>query len=432
MPLLRILGLAFGIAVVIGASIGTGILRTPGAVVSQVGSAPAALLAWMLGGLYALLGAACLAELSASIPRSGGFYIYARRALGDGFGFAVAWADWFTNCSAVSYGAIATSEYVGLLMPSVAGHRVAIAAGVILGFAVLQLCGMRVSSRFQEMTSFTKAVAFLVFIVVMFVVARPATSVAVVPSPVAVPTIVAFVLALQLVIGAYDGWQSGMYFAGEHTDPVRNLPRSLVVGVLVVMAVYLLMNLVLVRVLSLGQLAGSALPVADAARAAFGERGETATTLLSILSPLTNIFAVLLCAPRILYAVASDGLVPAGAAFVDRRGTPSVALVISTAVALAFLATGSFESIATVFAFFAVTSYAGCFVSLIALRRTEPNLLRPFKAWGYPATPLVVLAGAIGLLTGLVVGAPRQSLVALAALLASYPVYRLTRGYGRG
>lgn len=432
MPLLRILGLGFGLAVVVGASIGSGILRAPGAVVAQTGSSPIALFVWTLGGVYALLGAACLAELATSIPRSGGFYVYARRALGDGFGFAVGWADWFNNCAAVSYGAVTAAEYAGLLAPALVDHGSIVAGAVILAFALLQLCGMRVSSRAQELASVVKASVFVALIGAIFLLAEPAPRAAAVPSSLALPTIVTFVLALRLVVGAYDGWQSGMYFAGEDRDPTRNLPRALIGGVVVVMAVYLLMNLALIRALPIAELAESALPVADAARAVMGERGETAITFISLLSPLSNISAVLLCAPRILYAIGSDGLAPRGTAFVDQGGTPSVSLVISTAVALALLATGGFESIATVFAFFAVTSYAGAFVSLLVLRRREPDLPRPFQAWGYPWTPLLVLAGAIALLIGLVTGAPRQSMIAAGALIASYPVYRFTRRGGRG
>jgi APA family basic amino acid/polyamine antiporter len=123
----------------------------------------------------------------------------------------------------------------------------------------------------------------------------------------------------------------------------------------------------------------------------------------------------------------TDGLMPGAAGFVDQRGTPSVGLLLSTIVALALLGTGTFESIATVFAFFAITSYVGAFVSLLVIRRREPDLPRPFRSWGYPWTTVVVLAGACSLLAGLVAGAPRQSLIAIAALAASYPVFRLTR-----
>jgi APA family basic amino acid/polyamine antiporter len=428
MPLLRILGVSFGLAVVIGSSIGAGILRTPGTVASLLGSGPLALLFWTLGGIYAVLGASALADLATTIPRSGGLYVFARRALGEGFGFTVGCADWFSNCASIAYGAVTVGEYTALLVPSLADHLIGLSAAVIVFFAALQLSGMRVSSRIQEVSSFIKAIAFLILIGGLMLFAEPVTAGAKAANTTpSVPSLVAMVLTLQLVLGAYDGWQSATYFAGEDRNPARNLPRSIVGGVLIVMAVYLLMNLVLVRVLPIEVLASSTLPVADAARAWLGERGETVVTALAILSPLSLVSAVLLCAPRILYAMGSDGLIGGRVSFVDGGGTPAVALLYSTVAALAVLMTGTFESIATVFAFFAVTSYAGAFLSLLVLRAREPELARPFRSWGYPWTTAIVLAGALALLVGTIVSAPVQSAVAIAALAASYPVFRLTR-----
>ncbi len=421
--LLRILGVAFGLAVVVGSSIGAGILRTPGTVAAHLGSGPLALAAWLAGGLYALLGAAALADLATSLPRSGGLYVYAHRALGPAAGFAVGWADWFSNCASIAYGAVTVGEYAAIIAPS-ATVRV-VAAFAILAFAALQMLGIRVSGRVQEVASFTKAMVFIVLIAALLLVAPAASATAAASPAPAFPSIIAIALALQLIVGAYDGWQSSTYFGGEIRDPERNLPRSMVGGVLIVMAVYLLMNAALVRVMPQAQLAASTLPAADAARTLLGNRTDTAIVFISLLSPLSLVSAVLLCAPRILYAMSIDGLVPQALAFVDRRGTPSAALAVSTAVALAFLAVGSFDAIASVFAFFAVTSYTGAFASLLVLRRREPGLPRPFRSWGYPWTTVLVLAGAVVLMLGLVVSAPRESFIALTALAASYPVFRI-------
>lgn len=428
MPLLRILGVAFGVAVVLGTSIGAGILRSPGPVLALVGSGPAALLLWALGGAFALLAAASLADLATTIPRSGGLYVFARRALGEGFGFMIGCADWFSNCTAVAYGALTVGEYTAKLAPSLSNHVVT-AAGVIVFFAVLQMSGMRVSSRVQQAASFVKAVAFLALIAGLLLFGTAETAVAGAgASGARLPALVAAVLAMQLVLSAYDGWQSATYFAGEDRDPTRNLPRSLIGGVLTVILVYLLMNIALLKVLSEASLAASTLPAADAARVLMGERGETVITFLSILSPFSLVSAVLLCAPRILYAMAADGLIPARASFVDLRGTPTIALWLSTAAALLMLSSGgTFEAIATVGACFAVVSYAGAFISLLVLRRREPDLPRPFRSWGYPWTTVLVLAGALALLAGTIVGAPVQSAIAIAAFAASYPVFRLTR-----
>jgi APA family basic amino acid/polyamine antiporter len=422
--LLRILGVAFGVAVIIGSTIGAGILRTPGAVVAQTGSAPVAFLIWAIGGLYALLGAAALADLATTIPKSGGFYVYARRALGKRAGFVVGCADWFSNASFVAYGAITLGEYAALL-GGTSGQLPGVIA--IVGFTIVQLIGMRVSSRVQEVTSFLKAVAFAILIAMLFLATPAAAREPASTAALALPGFVAIVLALQLVIGAYDGWQSGMYFAGEDRDPERNLPRAFMTGVLLVIAVYLLMNLALMRVLPRAQLAASDLPAADAAAVVFGSGGATLITALSLGSLLPLIFAVLLTSTRILYGMAEDAALPRRLAFVNTGGTPAYALLLSGAAALAFVTTGTFNRIAGVAAFFAVVSYAGAFVSLLVLRRREPDLPRPFRSWGYPWTTIAVLAGAVIFLGGMVVSAPGESVIALGALLGAYVIYGCAR-----
>lgn len=422
--LLRILGVAFGVAVIIGSTIGAGILRTPGAVVAQTGGAPIAFLIWVVGGVYALLGASALADLATTIPKSGGFYVYATRALGERAGFVVGCADWFSNASFVAYGAITLGEYAALL-GATSGQRPGVIA--IVGFTLVQLVGMRVSSRVQEVTSFLKAIAFAVLIATLFIAAPAAAREPSPAPPLALPGFVAVILALQLVIGAYDGWQSGMYFAGEDRHPERNLPRAFITGVLLVIAVYLLMNLALMRVLPVAQLAASDLPAADAAAVVFGSRGATLITALSLGSLLPLIFAVLLTSTRILYGMAAAAALPRRLAFVNAGGTPAYALLLSAAAALAFVTTGTFNRIAGVAAFFAVVSYAGAFVSLLVLRRREPDLPRPFRSWGYPWTTVAVLAGAVIFLGGMVVSAPGESLIALAALAAAYLLHTIAR-----
>lgn len=426
MPLLRILGLAFGLAVVIGTTIGAGILRAPGPVLAYAGSGPLALLYWAAGGAFALLAASALADLATSIPRSGGLYVFARRALGPGFGFAIGCADWFANSTAVAYGAVAFAEFLGRLIPSLAGRVLPVGMAVILFFAALQMLGIRVSSRVQETVSFLKALAFLALIAGLLIVAAPAAA----DVPIAsrgVSPIVGLVLAMQLVFSAYDGWQSASYFAGEDRDPVHNLPRALLGGIVTVIAVYLLVNVALLRVLPAGTIAASILPAADAAGALAGERGETIIVGLSVLSVLSLINAVLLCSPRIAYAMSVDGLLPERLSRVDARGTPAAALAASTLISLAMLSSGGFETMVTIGGSFAIVSYAGAFLSLLVLRAREPGLPRPYRSWGHPYTTALVLAVSVAMLAGTVAGAPREGLIAAAALAATYPIYRLTR-----
>src|SRR5947208_11319922 len=150
--LIRILGVGFGLAVIIGSTLGIGILRTPGLVASQISSPPAILTVWIVGGLYTLLGAVCLTELGAMLPEAGGYYVYARRAFGDTVGFAVGWTDWLTYCAVLGYVSIAIGEFSAVLAPPLAGAVKIVAIGVLLSLVALQWAGVRVGSRFQEIT----------------------------------------------------------------------------------------------------------------------------------------------------------------------------------------------------------------------------------------------------------------------------------------
>ena len=390
---------------------------------AHVGAPVLAILVWVVAGLFAMAAAACLAELGAAVPKSGGFYVFAQRALGNGFGFVAGSADWLANCAAVAYVSVAAAEYIGILLPPLAPHQPLAASILILVIALLQLAGTRASGRLQEAMSLIKAVAFTALVVALFS-AAPAAG----PGPhESGPTSISFVavaLSLQLAIGAYDGWQSGSYFAGEDVDPGRNLPRAFIGGTAVVMAVYVLLNAAVQHVLPAATIAGSPLPIADAASQVLGARGPAFVTLIAIWSPLTIMSATLLCLTRILHAMGSDGVLPAALGRPDRLGTPLAALVCSTAAALALVQVGGFESVATVASVFMFTGYLSALVSLLVLRRREPNLPRPFRVWGAPWTVLVVIAGYLAIFGGVVVGAPRDAAIGVGVLVAGYAVYR--------
>src|SRR5438132_1715377 len=268
----RILGVGFGLAVIVGSTLGIGILRTPGLVAAQLASRSGILAVWLLGGLYTLLGSVCLTELGTMLPRAGGYYVYARRAFGDTAGFAVGWSDWITYCAVLGYVTIAMGEFSAVLAPSLGPAIKPIAVAVLGLFALLQWAGVRISSRFQEATTAVKFLAFLALVAACF--AHAATSPVPVPdrAPLLPPAagVVGLVVALQSVVITYGGWQSALYFTEEDRDPRRNLPRSMIGGVSSVLVIYLLVNLALLSVLSVADLARSTLPAADAARIIFG------------------------------------------------------------------------------------------------------------------------------------------------------------------
>ena len=411
----RILGVGFGLAVIIGSTLGIGILRTPGLVAGEL-QLPATILAmWVSGGVYTMLGAICLAELGTLAPQAGGYYVYARRAFGDWVGFAVGWSDWITYCAVLAYVSIGMSELVAELVPVPGGVR-PLAIAILVGFVGLQWVGLRVSKWFQEWTTALKCVAFLALIIAALALAGDARAAA--PAAPGSPlSLGGVVSALQAIVITYAGWQSGLYFAEEDRDPTRNLPRAMIGGVLAVIVIYVLVNVALLVILPVADLAASKLPAADAAQRLVGGRGRDVITVLSIISlpPLLN--AIMMIGTRILFALGRDRLVWAGTSDVNRGGTPGVATLATTAVAIVLIATGTFQRLIAIAAFFLAVNYAICCLALVVLRRREPGAARPFRAWGYPWSAAIVVAGALAFVAGALVGDTTDALAALGLLV---------------
>jgi APA family basic amino acid/polyamine antiporter len=409
----RVLGFGFGLAVIVGATLGIGILRTPGLVAGQISGPSGILAVWIIGGLYTLVGASCFSELGTMLPEEGGYYVYARHAFGDAVGFAVGWTDWLTYCSVLGYVSIGMAEFVGVLVPALAGSVSAIAVSILVALVALQWAGVRVSSGFQQATTAIKFGAFLVVVVAAFTIGHRA--------PVSVDaasgaSLTGLVVALQAVVITYGGWQSALYFSEEDRDPRRNIPRSMMGGVAAVIIVYLAVNVALLWILPVPDLAKSTLAAADAARILIGPAGQEAITILSIISLPPMLNAIIMLAPRILFAMGRDGLLWRQTATVTDRGTPTVATLVTTVVAVGLIVTGTFQRLVAITAFFLALNYAICCLALVVLRRREPERDRPFRAWGYPWSAAVVLVGAVALLAGTLAGDTANGVGALALL----------------
>lgn len=408
----RVLGLGFGLAVIVGSTLGIGILRTPGLIAGQLPAAPAILAVWVAGGLYTLLGAVCFAELGTMLPEAGGYYVYARHAFGNTVGFAVGWSDWLTYCAVLGYVSIGMADFAAILVPALSGSVTSVAIAVLVGLVALQAAGVKVSSRFQQGATAVKFVAFVAVVVAAFVIRRAAL-----PAPevnAATASFAGLIVALQAVVITYGGWQSALYFAEEDRQPATNIPRSMIGGVAAVIGVYLLVNLALLRVLPIDDLARSTLPAADAARVLVGPRGQQVITVLSLISLPPMLNAILMIGTRILFAMGRDGLFWRGTAAVGGTGTPTTAMLVTTGVAVVLITSGTFQRLVAITAFFLALNYAVCCIALIVLRRREPSRARPFVAWGYPWSAGIVLLGAIGLAMGTLAGDTWNGVAAVA------------------
>ena len=419
------LGVAFGVAVIIGNTIGAGILRTPGEVAAQLPNGWLFIGVWLLGGAYVLVGALCLAELGTLLPHSGGQYVFARSALGEYAGFIVGWSDWISTCGTTAAVSMVIAEYSGSLIPGLASRAIAIALSVTVGFALLQWRGIRWGSRTQEITGVLKTLAFIAIVAACFFVA-PARSGGTFFRSASTP-LLAIIISLQAVIYTYDGWTGIIYFSEEVRDGARNIPRSLFAGVFSIIAIYLSVNLALIYVLPMSRIAGQSLALGTAAGAVFGSWGDPIVRALMVVSMMSAINADHLMATRVIFAMSRDGLLSRRVSVVNEGGTPTLALALSAAVAVVFILSGTFDEVIAVLAFFFVANYTLSFASLFVLRRKLRDKPRPYRVWGYPWTPAVALIGSIAFLGGAIAGDTRRSIYALALLAASYPAYRLLR-----
>src|SRR5271167_53255 len=304
---MRILGLGFGLAIVFGSTVGVGILRLPGTVAVQLGNSWLILAIWIGGGVYALLGAVSIAELAAMLPATGGFYVYSKRAFGPAAGFTVGWGDWLNNCAVLAYGSVAAAEYLSTLTSPLAGHETAVALLLLASLTLVHWIGLRLSSVVLRLSCSATALTLIVLACACLFHPSAADSAFHHPLPGApaseLAIFAALIVAFRAVIVTYDGWYEAIYFAEEDKDPTRNLPRALIGGVVVIVALYLLMNTAFLRAMPMAELAASKLPAADAAQMVFASTSFAAlsgkfVTLLSLLTLISLVNSVMLGAPQ--------------------------------------------------------------------------------------------------------------------------------------
>jgi APA family basic amino acid/polyamine antiporter len=427
-------------AAAIGNTISAGIVRTPGDVAKLLPNPWMFLGVWILGGLYALSGASSMAELGAAIPRSGGQYNFSRRALGDYAGFIVGWSDWLSTCGTAAAVAIVIAEYSGHLFPLLAGttKMEIISVAIIFGFGVLQWRGIKWGSGAQLSTAAMKTSAFLILVIVCFLLGGPAhkaaaaSAASTLPMPTGWPLAIAIMLGLQAVIYTVDGWDGIVYFGEEVRNPGRNIPRAIFGSVCSIIGIYLLLNLVALYILPMKDLAGNNFVLGSVADLVFGKLGDPIIRSIMLVSMLSCMNANQLFCTRTLYAMSCDGLFFRRATQVNAGGTPTVSLLLSTIVGvlfvlIAFLSENAFERVIAMLSFFFVANYTLSYFSLFWLRKKEPQLARPYRAWGYPWSTGIALAASVLFLIGSIVTDQKNAPLAVGMLVLSYPVFRVLK-----
>ena len=423
----------FGIAAAVGNTIAAGIVRAPGDIAQWLPRPVLFFGVWVIGGLYALVSAPSMAELGAAIPRSGGQYNFSRRAIGEYAGFIVGWSDWLSTCGTAAAVAIVIAEYSGALFPVLSGaiNLKIIAVSVIIAFFLLQWRGINWGSRTQLVTSAIKAFAFLVVVIACFLLgggtrAAAGPSVVVPPAPSGWPLAIAVMLGLQAVLYTIDGWDGIVYFGEEIRNPGRDVPRAIFGSVFSIMGIYLLLNAAVLYVLPINEIAGNTFSVGTAVSRVLGRYGDPIFRSIMLVSLLSCLNANQLFCTRTLYAMSCDGLFFRRVASVNAGGTPVLSLLLSTIVGVLFVL-GSFERVIAMLSFFFVANYTLSYTSLFVLRRRQPEMQRPYRAWGYPWTTAMALAGSILFLGGSMATDRHNAPLALLLLVCSYPVFLLLK-----
>jgi len=409
--------------------VGVGILRLPGMVAEAAGSPTLIIGCWCLGGLYAFMGAVSVSELAAMYPEAGGFRVYARHAFGEVAGFVVGWIDWLATVATFAYGSVSVIEFVATLWPALAQYETLAAIAVLGIITAMHSAGLRMGSTITSVASATIGVLLLLLILGCFLVtpvAQSVTPVGVAAGHKSLPSVVALltlVPALRAILTACDGWYAPIYTAEESLDASRTLPRSIIGGAVLVGVLYVAINAALLRVLPVPVLAASKLPVADAAQVVLPHGSASLMTALSILIVLGLINSNAIMGPRVLYSMAREGWISPKIAAVSRGGTPYVALSITTLTGAAMILSGTFNQIIATFTVLILLYYIAAFLAVFTLRRRLPQASRPYRAFGYPVSTLVVLTGSVIFLVVAIVEDWHSGLTALIFLSLCVPAY---------
>lgn len=446
--LVRGLGPWQATAVVVSTIIGTGVFLVASPMARAAGSTELVLATWIIGSIVVLCGTLCLAELGAALPAAGGQYVYLSRGLGPLWGFLFGWMNSVLGTpAAMATVAAGFVRFAGYLFPQLdspwlalhfgplsftIGTAQPLAALIVLSLTALNYLSVRVGGTLQVFLGSLKAGAILVIILAGAFWAGPSAHV---PAPAAIPHAMAIggiLTALVPVMWAYNGFQNLNYLGGEVRDPEKNIPRALLCGILIVGALYILVDAVYFHVLPFSRVATSEHVASDVVQSLFGRSGAAWLTVAMGISALATLHAVIMSESRVAYAMSRAGLFFRFAGRVQpRHRSPEGALLILGTLSALITLTGTFEQLYSLYIFAIWIFLALTVVALFRLRATEPDLPRSYRVWGYPWTPLLFLLAALALTANLWMQQPIRSSLGLLIILAGLPGYFVWAGRSR-
>jgi basic amino acid/polyamine antiporter, APA family len=449
LELVRGLGAWAAMAMVVGHIIGTGVFLVPSAMARATWSEGIIFVVWIVGGALSLFGALTIAELGAAMPEAGGAYVYLKRGFGPAWGFLYGWMNNMVGKPAsISTIAAGFLIFVSYFFPAVrtplftlhidvpfTRHVSAfvftwaqpLAAAAIALVSFINYLGVRLAGRLQVALTSLKIGSILAVVVLGFVFAgkHAADSQPLFPPTLNLGLLPGFLTAMVGALWAYDGWIDLTLAGSEIVEPQKNIPRALVGGTMLVGVIYLLTNAVYFRVLPVGAVAAAQNVASGTVRVFAGAKAAGWISAAMVVSAFTTLNSSILTGARVPYAMARDGLFFRVADGIHPRfRTPANAIVFQAVLACIMVLTGQFEDLFSLFIFAQWIFYALAVASVFGSRRKEPDLPRPYRAWGYPVLPAIFVAGALALTVNLWLERPGRSSIGLLLILAGLPFYR--------
>lgn len=415
-------------AVVIANMVGTGVFTSLGFQLLEIRSGFVILMLWAAGGVAAVCGAMTYAELGAALPRSGGEYNFLARIYHPAAGFVSGWVSATigfagpTALAAITFAAYATST-----LPADVGpwHKKLLASGLVILLTIVHATNRRNSGSLQVGFTILKVTVIVSFCAAALALADTPQAVAFTPvaGDGALLTSGAFAVSLIYVSYAYTGWNAATYLSSELDDPQRTLPRILLTGTLVVMALYLALNYVFLRVAPMEEMTGQIEIGYIAAQWAFGPLGAKFTGVVLALLLVSTVSAMTIAGPRVLQVIGEDFRALRVLGRTNRDGIPAIAIAVQSSITVVFIVTSSFESILVFSGFTLALNSFATVLGIFVLRRRQPDLERPYRTTAYPLTPLIYLALTGWTLTFVLLDKPAEALGGLAIIIAGLVFY---------
>jgi APA family basic amino acid/polyamine antiporter len=423
----RQLGLLDATMINVGTIIASAIFLVPAEIALGLHATSLTVAVWVVGGIVSLLGALSVAELAAAMPKAGGGFVYLTEAFGPVWGYLYGWANGtVVNPASIAAIAVAFASYLGVLVPLGGVGIKAVAIASIVGLTVLNSLGVRAGALTQNVLTLLKIGIVVALIVIGFALpgGRVENFAPIWPTGSWSSLVGPFGIAMVAALWAYDGWIETTYVGGEVTNPGRTLPRSILYSTLIAACLYVLVTVSFTYVLSAGRMGQSTLVASDAAQVTLGRIGAGLVAGAIMISTLGANNGIVLTAARIPYAMAHDGLMFRWIGGVHPRFlTPVPSLLVQGVISCILALSGTYEQLFTYVIFTEFLFYAAMCAAVIRLRHRAPDLPRPYRAWGYPFTPLAFIAFAAWLVYNTVVEKPLDSLVGLGILAAGLPLY---------